>query len=311
MNKILIIAQKEFLSVIRNRLFIIIALLFLILSIVSVYIGSYTKKAEMRVYNERVTSLTKQGYTTLPPKPVINTLTILFNLTEYISIVGAILAVVLGYDTLISEKESGTLKLILSRPVYRDWLITGKLLGNAAVIGILLILAFIFNILLLILVGGILPSGIEVLRLSVFMVIAFFYMLIFLSLSILLSIRFSNSSTVFLVSLVIWMLFSFVIPQMADAVKSNSTIINSITGTATILPQDTTASRTIDAISPYYHFKVIGGQLLEAGAGSSAVSHSALLLSSIKTLLILLLPTAVFTITGYVLFLRDETLILE
>lgn len=119
MNKILIISRKEFLSILRNRLFIIIALMFLILSILSVYIGSTTKKAEMRVYNERVATLTQQGYSDLPPKPEIKTLTILFNLTEYISIVGAILAVVLGYDTLIHEKESGSLKLILSHQTLR------------------------------------------------------------------------------------------------------------------------------------------------------------------------------------------------
>ncbi len=311
MNTIMVIAKREFKSVFRNRLFVTIALLFLVLSILSVYIGSSTKKTEMRVYNERVAALTNQGYSDLPPKPVINTLTILFNLTEYISIVGAILAVVLGYNTLISEKESGTLKLILSRPVYRDWLITGKLLGNAAVIITLMVLVFVFNILLLILVGGILPTGIEVLRLFIFILLGFFYMLIFLSLSILLSIRLSNSSTVFMVSLVIWMLFSFVIPQMADAVKSNSTVINSISGTATMLPQDTTASRVIDALSPYYYFKIMGERLLEAGIDNTVVSISTLLLSSMKTLFILILPSAVFTITGYILFMRDETLVLE
>lgn len=311
MNTIMVIAKREFKSVFRNRLFVTIALLFLVLSILSVYIGSSTKKTEMRVFNERVAALTAQGYSDLPPKPVINTLTILFNLTEYISIVGAILAVVLGYNTLISEKESGTLKLILSRPVYRDWLVTGKLLGNAAVIITLLLLVFVFNILLLILVGGILPTGIEVLRLFIFVLLGFFYMLIFLSLSILLSIRFSNSSTVFMISLVIWMLFSFVIPQMADAVKSNSTVINSISGTATMLPQDTTASRAINTLSPYYHFKIIGERLLEAGMDNTVVSISTLLLSSIKTLFILILPSAVFTITGYILFLRNETLVLE
>ena len=311
MNKIFIISRKEFLSVIRNRLFITIAVLFLTLSILSVYIGSTTKKAEMRVYNERITTLTQQGYSDLPAKPEIKTLTILFNLTEYVSIVGAILAVTLGYNTLINEKESGSLKLILSRPVYRDWLITGKILGNAAVIGILLILVFIFNIILLILVGGIIPTGIEVLRLSVFMVMAFFYMLIFLSLAILLSIRLTSSATVFFISLVLWMLFSFVIPQMAEAVKSNSTVINSITGTAYLLPQETTASRIINALSPVWHFRMIGSRLLEASSGSTTYTSGALIVSCLKTFLVLLAPTAVFITAGYASFLRNETLILE
>ena len=82
---------------------------FLALSALSVYIGSTTKRAEMRIYQERVAALTAQGATTLPAAPEIYTLTILSNLTEYVAIVGAILAVILGYNALIDEKESGGL----------------------------------------------------------------------------------------------------------------------------------------------------------------------------------------------------------
>ena len=54
MNTSLIIARKEFHAAFRNRLFLTITLLFLGLSILSVYIGSTTKRAEMRIYNETV-----------------------------------------------------------------------------------------------------------------------------------------------------------------------------------------------------------------------------------------------------------------
>jgi ABC-type transport system involved in multi-copper enzyme maturation permease subunit len=54
MNTILIIARKEFQSVFRNRLFLTIILLFLGMSILSVYIGSVTTRAEMRLYEETV-----------------------------------------------------------------------------------------------------------------------------------------------------------------------------------------------------------------------------------------------------------------
>ena len=258
MNAVIIMARKEFQTAFRNRLFITIAVLFLAMSILSVYIGSTTKRAEMRVYNEAVATLTAQGATSLPTQPEIHTLTILSNLTEYVSIVGAILAVVLGYNALIQEKEAGSLKLILSRPVYRDRLLTGKLVGNAAVIGALLGLVFVFNLILLVLVGGIWPTAGEVLRLLSFVGLAFFYMLIFLTLSMLLSIRMKSSATVFLVSLVVWMLVSFVIPQMAEAMMANSTVINSISGTANQIPQDTVASQAINFLSPTWHLRNIG-----------------------------------------------------
>ncbi|MCB0208963.1 MAG: ABC transporter permease [Anaerolineae bacterium] len=311
MNAVAIIARKEFQTAFRNRLFITIAVLFLAMSILSVYIGSITKRAEMRVYNETVATLSAQGTTALPPPPEIHTLTILSNLTEYVSIVGAILAVVLGYNALIQEKESGSLKLILSRPVYRDRLLSGKLLGNAAVIGVLLGLVFVFNLVLLVLVGGIWPTGGEVLRLLSFVGLAFFYMLIFLTLSMLLSIRMKNSATVFLVSLVAWMLVSFVIPQMAEALMASSTVINSISGTTNQIPQDTAASQALNFLSPTWHWRTIGEQLLEAAPGSLTLSAATLTSRGLTALLVLLTPSIAFMAAGYAIFLRDETLILE
>ena len=311
MNAALTIARKEFRAAFRNRIFITITVLFLGLSILSVYIGSTTKHAEMRIYNETIAQLQAQGAAVLPAAPEIHTLTILANLIEYVSMVGAILAVILGYNTLIEEKESGSLKLILSRPVFRDQLILGKLLGNGAVIAVLLGIVFVFNLVLLVLVGGILPTLAEVVRLLVFMFMAFSYMLIFLSLAILLSIRMRDSATVFLIALVVWTVFSFVIPQMAETFMVNSNVINGISGAVNQLPQDTALSQAVNFLSPTWHLRNIGGQLLESAAGSGTLGSGTLVAHSLTSLLALLAPTAAFIAAGFASFLRNETLVLE
>jgi ABC-2 type transport system permease protein len=311
MNTILIIARKEFQSVFRNRLFLTITLLFLGMSILSVYIGSATKRAEMRLYDETVETFRAQGRTTLPAPPDIQTLTILSNLSEYVSIIGAILAIILGYNSLIEEKESGSLKLLLSRPVYRDHLLAGKLLGGAAVIGLLLALVFLFNLILLTLVSGIWPSLADGGRLFVFIIMAFVYMMIFLTGSTMLSVKLHNAPQVFLIALVVWVIFSFVVPQMADTQRVNSTVINSITGTASQIPQETSVSRVINFLSPTWHLRYIGSQLLQATSSTIKMKGSALLTQSGATLLTLLTPVIVFTALAYAFFLRDETVVLE
>lgn len=311
MNAALTIARKEFRAAFRNRIFITITVLFLGLSILSVYIGSTTKHAEMRIYNETIAQLQAQGAAVLPAAPEIHTLTILANLIEYVSMVGAILAVILGYNTLIEEKESGSLKLILSRPVFRDQLILGKLLGNGAVIAVLLGIVFVFNLVLLVLVGGIMPTLGEVTRLLIFMFMAFSYMLIFLSLAILLSIRMRDSATVFLIALVVWTVFSFVIPQMAETFMVNSNVINGISGAVNQLPQDTALSQAVNFLSPTWHLRNIGGQLLESAAGSGTLGSGTLVAHSLTSLLALLAPTAAFIAAGFASFLRNETLVLE
>ena len=311
MTTSLIIARKEFRAAFRNRLFLTITLLFLGLSILSVYIGSTTKRAEMRIYDARVATLQAEGAAVIPAAPEIHTLTILANLTEYVAIVGAILAVILGYNTLIEEKESGGLKLILSRPVYRDQLLVGKLLGNAAVIASLLGLVFLFNLILLVAIGGIWPTLGEVARLFTFTVMALAYMLIFLTVSLFLSIRLNNGATVFLISLTLWLLVSFVVPQMADAMMVNSSVVNSISGAINQIPQETAVSQAINYLSPTWHLRNIGGELLQFTSGSNAISTGTLLGHTLTTLLVLLVPTVAFIAAGFAVFQRNETLVLE
>jgi len=46
---------------------------------------------------------------------------------------------IVGFTTILKERQAGTLRLILSRPVYRDQFLTGKVLGNAALFALLML----------------------------------------------------------------------------------------------------------------------------------------------------------------------------
>ena len=227
MKQVWIIAQKEFRSAFRDKIFVVITLLFLVLSIVSVYIGSSTKNAELKAYSDIVELLKSQGSKAFPPEPQIYPLAILQNIIKYVSIVGAVLAIFLGFDTVSGEKENGTMKLLLSRPLYRDQLISGKLLGGALVIGLLLIVTLLFNTFLFSWVSGLLPGLGEISRLFTFMMLAFFYMMSFYIATIFVSIKTSDRSFGFLVMLILWVGVSFVIPQLAESQKSYAYALNS------------------------------------------------------------------------------------
>lgn len=309
MSAATVIARKEVRAAFRNRMFVTITVLFLGLSLLAAYIGSTTKHAEMRIYNETVAKLTAQGISQFPPAPEIHTLTMLGNLSEYVAIIGAILAIMLGYSSLAEERASGGLQLILSRPVFRDQLITGKLLGGVSVIGLLLSVVFVFNVGLLVVVGHALPTGGEVARIALFILAAFAYMCLFLVLSMLLSVNMRGAAGVFLVSIVLWMASAFVLPQMAETLKTNSTVVNSISGATNQIPQDTVASKAIDFLSPTYHLRSVGGTLLEVTPGAAALSNAALSLDYLKEIAVLLLPALLLGALAYATFLRDETLV--
>ena len=91
----------------------------------------------------------------------------------------------------------------------------------------------------------------------------------------------------------------------------NSTVINSISGMTNTIPQETAASRATNFLSPTWHLQQIGAELLEVAPGSALLDGTTLLGDSTGALLILLIPCVIAGAMSYILFLRDETLVLE
>ncbi|MFZ3170708.1 MAG: ABC transporter permease subunit [Carboxydocellales bacterium] len=263
MKRIYVVAGKEFYEARKNHIFLIIAALFFVFSLLSVYIGSSTKHAEIQAYQQTIALLKAGGATIFPPQPEIFTLTILQNNIIYVGMVGALAAIFLGFDIFTKEKEQGNLRLILSRPIFRDQLITGKILGGAWVIGLLQTLIFIFGLVFLKFIGGMTPTGGEILRLIIFTVISFLYMLLFYLFSMFVSVLAKSSEVVFLVGITFWVGVSFVIPQLAETQKSFAYSTNVAAQNITQIAQDTGISKAIELLSPTVHFQHLGNNLLQ------------------------------------------------
>lgn len=305
MKQVWTIAKKEFRTAFKDKVFIVITLLFLVLSIVSVYIGSSTKNAELKAYSDIVELLKSQGSQAFPPKPEIYPLAILQNIIKYVSIVGAVLAIFLGFDTFSGEKENGTMKLLLSRPLYRDQLISGKLLGGALVIGLLLIVTLFFNTILFSLVSGLSPGYGEISRLITFMFIAFCYMMSFYIATMFVSIKTNDRSFGFLVMLILWVSVSFVIPQLAESQKSFAYAMNSTAQTVTQVPSDTIVSKTIEIFSPTVHFQNIGGDLLQTASETANSSVGDILQKRLLIMLYMLVPGILLLFGAYRTFVKE------
>lgn len=305
MKQIWIIAKKEFRSAFRDKIFIVITLLFLILSILSVYIGSSTKNAELKAYSDIVELLKSQGSKAFPPEPQIYPLAILQNIIKYVSIVGAVLAIFLGFDAVSGEKENGTLRLLLTRPMYRDQFISGKLLGGGLVIGLLLVVTLIFNMILFSLVSGISPGPAEIGRLVTFILLAFFYMMSFLVATVFVSIKTSDRSFGFLTMLIIWVGVSFVIPQIAESQKSFVYALNSTAQTVTQMPADTSISKAIELFSPTVHFQNVSGDLLQTVAETANSSVVDILMKRLLTIVYMLVPGFLLLLGSYKSFSKE------
>ncbi len=294
MNPILTIAAKEFRTSFKDKVFIIIATLFVLLSIASVYIGSSTKNAEMAAYQNVVDLLTAQGSSNLPAAPDIYPLAILSNIVTYVSMIGSVVAIFLGFDTFSGERENGTLRLILTRPVFRDQLIAGKLIGGGFVLALLMTVTLVTNAVLFTVVSGIVPNANETGRLIIFTIVAFLYLMVILAVTLFISMKMRDRSYAFLIMMIVWLFISFVIPQLADTQKNFAMSLSGTGQTVTSVATDTAVSKAIEYYSPAAQFQIIGDNLLQTVTATASLSVGGVVTKQLVPTICMLLPGLVF-----------------
>lgn len=126
----------------------------------------------------------------------------------FITFLGPLLGISLGFDAINSEQIRGTLSRVMAQPIHRDYLIVAKFTAALIVIGVMLFaLGFLVMGLGLITVG-IPPTAEEFLRIIFFILLSIFYVAFWLSLSILFSVRFRQASTSALAGISVWLFFS-------------------------------------------------------------------------------------------------------
>ncbi len=139
-------------------------------------------------------------------------------LPSFASLLGILIpliAIGLGFDAINSEFNRRTLSRILSQPIYRDALLLGKFLAGLTTLAVALCGLWLLLIGGGLLVLGVPPSGEEVTRAVVFLLVSVAYGGVWLALAILLSVVFKSAATSALCGLGLWLFFAFLWPLLA------------------------------------------------------------------------------------------------
>ncbi|CAJ36939.1 ABC transporter permease [Methanocella arvoryzae] len=251
MRSELIVAAKEFRDHLTSKRFILI---FAVLMLVCIYsmvngMGDYQKmldqykksaaenpqqpwyQEQVAMYQKMIAEAESRGAPqeeidslkyqleqfTNPPMPSV--LFVFQNLNQYFALIGMVLAVSMGFDLISREKEEGSLKSLLSHPVYRDSIINGKTLGAFGVLGIVLGATFLITMAIM-LIYGVIPQMNDLMAIAVYFVMALLYCLVFFALAMMTSTlaKSSSMSVMYVLGLVIFMvvlsMFSYNITQL-------------------------------------------------------------------------------------------------
>ena len=142
---------------------------------------------------------------------------------SWVSIIGLVLsfvAILFTFDTISGERERGTLQLMLSNSVPRGAILLGKFVAAFLSIGIPFLIAALINLFLLYTAGGVPLGANEWTRLGIILLIAVFYIAIFVALGLLVSSRITQSSISLMVLLLIWATWVVLTPSTLGSIAT-------------------------------------------------------------------------------------------
>lgn len=126
----------------------------------------------------------------------------------FVTFLGPLLGIALGFDAINSERNKGTLSRVMAQPIPRDNILNAKFVSA---IGVISILFFALGFLVMglgIFIFGIPPTFAEFIRIMLFIILAIIYVSFWLNLSILFSVRFRQAATSALSGIAVWLFFT-------------------------------------------------------------------------------------------------------
>nr|WP_303716129.1 ABC transporter permease subunit [Methanoculleus marisnigri] len=213
LDRLFNVARKEFSDHITSRRFIIILALLLVISTISIYegIGQYNDSLES--YTEQLQQMQEieDPYSSwMPQKPSI--MYVFISMMSYMTMLGGILAIAIGFDLVSKEKETRSLKSLLSHPVYRDEIINGKALGGVAALGFAMALALAIAIAML-LVFSVVPTVDEFAAILIFGAVSLGFLLAYFAVALTMSTVAKESGNALIYTLVIFFAVSSLLPM--------------------------------------------------------------------------------------------------
>lgn len=310
-----VIAEKEIRDAFKSRLFLIALVMLFALTLVAIALGASTVHARIAEYEQSAQVLRDLGRTDIPPMPALNPLAVSKNFINYLAMIGALIAMILGYSTIDKERKAGTLRLILSRPIYRDQLLTGKVLGNAVLLAIMLAFVGILTVIGIAVLGGIGLTGDQLIKLMLTMVMSWLYTLVLFLLALFFTILVSDGKQALTLTVIVWLVFAFILPQIGDTMDLDNQLPGGFFA-AMGLDEHQVLQRFqlyesvrngIEESTPTKHYERISFALLGVKPEFVDNTWDEILQLKLVNIVGMMVPIIVLASGSYVIFLRQDS----
>jgi ABC-type transport system involved in multi-copper enzyme maturation permease subunit len=222
-SRIVALAHHEFRSAVRSRILAVLVAILVVITTVSVYISSVEFRSKLADYEAYKAAAQAGGLQTIAPS-LLAPLSLLRGSIEYLEIIGAVIAIALGYLSVSRERSNRTLPLLLSRPVSTGEFAAGSGLGAVAVISTLVAATAAVAVLCVGVIGHHWISPMEAFKLLLGYVAAVMYLGVFYALGAVMTARSKVSANGLMVALGVWVLIVLVLPQIGDTLDADNQV---------------------------------------------------------------------------------------
>ena len=211
-ERVFTVAQKELTDQLTGWRFLVIFALFLSLTLMGTYSGVVSYERGLDRYSEQLAAMDDrvgEPVQMMPSKPPVADIYSSMFLT--LISCGGLLAIAVGFDLVSREKESRSLKSILSHPVYRDEIINGKALGGIALLALVVggVLAISTALLL---VFSIVPAPGDLWMVLTYAGVTLLFFVTFFSIALAISTLCRESGSALLLSMIVFIFLVLLAP---------------------------------------------------------------------------------------------------
>jgi ABC-2 type transport system permease protein len=217
------LARHEYRAAARSRVLLGLLVVLVLATVASVYIAAVDYRSQLADYEAYRAAAQAGGVTQIPPSPLA-LLSLLRGAMEYLEIIGAVIAITLGYLSVSRERANRTLPLIRSRPVTPGELAAGSTLGAVGLIATLVAVTAVVAVACLGVIGHDWINGVQALKLLLAYAASVVYLTVFYGLGVITTAKSRVAANGLMVALAIWLVVVLIIPQIGDTLDADNQV---------------------------------------------------------------------------------------
>jgi ABC-type transport system involved in multi-copper enzyme maturation permease subunit len=214
------VVTHQLLSLRRQRFFATAIGVLVGVTVLAGILGWASHQTIIGVYDESVKLLATRGQSA-PPNPFLlkPVLSMLSNMIIYITMIGALVAIVLGHLTVADDETNGIGRLVFTRPIARTHYAAGKLAAAGIVLMLAIAACFAISVAALAVVNKTFPGGSDLLRLIGFYALSWLYLMVFVAVGAVAMLVTRRRSLGLLAAIGVWLVVTFVVPQFTSGLR--------------------------------------------------------------------------------------------